>query len=146
MTLTSSATIQIQKPIDQVYESIINPTHMTNYFISESNGRLETGKELLWEFPEFPGRYPISNIQVEPNLSVSFVWDPETVVRIGLEAQEDNSTVVKVTEGAKENNEQNLKWLADNSSGWGNFLACMKAYLDHGINLRKGAYDFMRKN
>jgi len=146
MTLTSSASIQIQKPITQVYEAIVNPNHMTNYFISESNGRLETGKELLWKFPEFTDRYPISNIQVETNRSVSFVWDPETIVRIELEAQEDNSTIVKVTEGAKENNEQNLKWLADNSSGWGNFLACMKAYLDHGINLRKGAYEFMRKN
>lgn len=144
MPLTSKASIQIQKPITQVFEAIVNPTHMTNYFISESNGRLESGVELLWKFPEFPDRYSITNIQVENNNSISFVWDPDTVVKIELEAQPDDSTVVKVTEGAKENNEQNFKWLADNSAGWGNFLACMKAYLDHNINLRKGAYEFMR--
>ena len=25
-----------------------------------------------------------------------------------------------------------------------NFLACLKAYLEYGINLRKGAFDFMK--
>jgi hypothetical protein len=33
-----------------------------------------------------------------------------------------------------------------NTEGWANFLACMKAYLEYGIQLRKGAFDFMRKN
>jgi hypothetical protein len=26
---------------------------MTKYFISESSGRLESGKEVIWKFPEF---------------------------------------------------------------------------------------------
>lgn len=30
----------------------------------------------------------------------------------------------------------------ENTEGWANFLACLKAYLDYGINLRKGAFDF----
>jgi hypothetical protein len=29
------------------------------------------------------------------------------------------------------------------TEGWANFLACMKAYLEYGINLRTGAFDFM---
>lgn len=33
-----------------------------------------------------------------------------------------------------------------NTEGWANFLACMKAYLEYDIQLRKGAFDFMRKN
>ena len=33
-----------------------------------------------------------------------------------------------------------------NTEGWANFLACMKAYLEYGIQLRKGAFDFMREN
>jgi hypothetical protein len=53
---------------------------------------------------------------------------------------------VTVTEKSMENNEAGIKWLAENSGGWANFLACMKAYLEYGINLRKGAFDFMRGN
>jgi len=42
MKLESNAIIQIQKPIDEVFEGIVNPDKMTKYFISESSGPLET--------------------------------------------------------------------------------------------------------
>ncbi|SHG32900.1 Uncharacterized conserved protein YndB, AHSA1/START domain [Flavobacterium fluvii] len=146
MKLTAKATIQIQKPIEEVFEGIVNPEKMTNYFISESNGRLETGKELTWKFPEFPVEVPVKDVKIEINRSISFVWDKETVVKIILEEQPDKSTVVKVTEDGKPHNEDNLKWAIGNTEGWANFLACMKAYLEYGIQLRKGAFDFMREN
>ncbi|MBW4361306.1 SRPBCC domain-containing protein [Flavobacterium taihuense] len=146
MQLIAKATIQIQKPIEEVFEGIVNPEKMTNYFISESNGRLETGKELIWKFPEFPIQVPIKDIKTEINRSVSFVWDKETVVKIILEEQPDKSTVIKVTEDGKLYNEANLRWALGNTEGWANFLACMKAYIEYGIQLRKGAFDFMREN
>lgn len=146
MNLIAKATIQIQKPIEEVFEGIVNPEKMTNYFISESNGRLETGKELIWKFPEFPIEVHLKDITIEINHSISFVWDKETVVKIILEEQPDNSTVIKVTEDGKSYNETNLRWVIGNTEGWANFLACMKAYLEYGIQLRKGAFDFMREN
>jgi uncharacterized protein YndB with AHSA1/START domain len=146
MKLIAKATIQIQKPIEDVFEGIVNPEKMTKYFISESSGRLETGKELIWKFPEFPEECPVKGIAIELNRSVAFVWDEATVVNITLEAQADKSTVVKVTEDGKPYNEDNLQWVIGNTEGWANFLACMKAYLEYGIQLRKGAFDFMRKN
>lgn len=145
MKLESNATIQIQKPIEEVFEGIVNPEIMTKYFISESNGRLETGKEVIWKFPEFEDEFPVKEIEIENNSSISFVWDPETIVKITVEKLPDDSTIVRVNENGKELNEENLKWALENSGGWANFLACMKAYLEYGIQLRKGAFDFMRK-
>lgn len=145
MKLTAKASIQIQKPLREVFEGIINPEKMTRYFISESTGRLEEGKEIIWKFPEFPKlECPIKNIRIEKYHSVSFVWDDETTVNIHLDEQADQSVVVKVEEGEKELNESNLKWLIGNTEGWANFLACMKAYLEYGINLRKGAFTFLQ--
>jgi uncharacterized protein YndB with AHSA1/START domain len=146
MRLETNASIQIQKPIEEVFEGIVNPEKMTKYFISKSSGRLESGKEVIWKFPEFEHKLPVKEIKIENNNSISFVWDPETVVIISLEKLPDDSTVVRVNENGKELNEDNLKWALDNSGGWANFLACMKAYLEYGIQLRKGAFDFMRKN
>ncbi|MFA5047089.1 MAG: SRPBCC domain-containing protein [Paludibacter sp.] len=146
MKLIAKATIQIQKPIAEVFEGIVNPEKMTNYFISASNGRMETGKELIWKFPEFNDECPVKEIKIVANQSVSFVWDKETLVKIELESLPDKSTLVKVTEDGKTYNEDNLKWLIGNTEGWANFLACMKAYLEYGIQLRKGAFDFMRIN
>ena len=145
MRLESKATIQIQKPIEEVFEGIVNPEKMTKYFISESSGRLESGKEVIWKFPEFEDKFPVKEIKIENNSSISFVWDPETVVKITLEKLPDDSTIVRVNENGKELNEANLKWVLENTEGWANFLACLKAYLEYGINLRKGAFEFMRK-
>ena len=145
MKLESNATIQIQKPIEEVFEGIVSPEKMTKYFISESSGRLESGKEVIWKFPEFEDKFPVKEIKIEYNSSISFVWDPETIVIIRLEKLPDDSTLVRVNENGKELNEDNLKWALENSGGWANFLACMKAYLEYGIQLRKGAFEFMRK-
>lgn len=146
MKLTARATLQIQKQHEEVFEAIVNPEHMTQYFISESSGRMETGKDIVWKFPEFNDKYPVTQVIVSSHDSVSFVWDQETVVRISLEAQADNSTVVRITEGEKVLNDENLKWTIGNTEGWANFLACLKAYLEYGVQLRTGAFDFMRSN
>lgn len=145
MNLEPKAIIQIQLPVKVVFEGIVDPKRMTKYFISESTGRLVTGAEVVWKFPEFDDTFPITSIEVEENKSISFVWDQETRVTITLEELQDGSTIVRVNELGKELSEKNLKWAIENAGGWANFLACMKAYLEYGIQLRKGAYDFMRK-
>ena len=101
MRLESNVTIQIQKPIEEVFEGIVNPEKMTKYFISESSGRLESGKEVIWKFPEFDDKFPINKIKIETNRSISFVWNPETVVNITLEELPDTSTIVSVNENGK---------------------------------------------
>ena len=58
--------------------------------------------------------------------------------------KENQSTLVSISEKSMENNEAGIKWLSGNSFGWSNFLTCLKAYIEYGINLRKGAFDFMK--
>lgn len=144
MKLTAKASLQIQKPIHEVFEAIADPDKISKYFISKSSGRMESGKHVTWEFGDFPGEFPVQVLEAQPDQFVRFVWDEATVVNIALEEQPDNSTVIRVTEGEKELSEANLKWLTDNTSGWANFLDCMKAYLEYGVPLRKGAFDFMK--
>jgi len=76
MRLESKAMIQIQKPIEKVFEGIVNPSQVTKYFISESSGPLESGKEVIWKFPEFTDQYLVKEINIEINHSISFVKDP----------------------------------------------------------------------
>lgn len=142
MELIAKGSLQIAKPIDEVFEAVADPSHLKQYFVSYSSGRLETGAELSWEFGDFPGKFPVHVIEVLPRQSISFVWDAETKVNVTFREQEDGSTVVYVSEGVKELTADNLIWLRDNTFGWSNFLHCLKAYLEYGINLRKGAFDY----
>ena len=141
--------IQIQKPANEVFEAIVNPEKMSGYFLEKGSGRLEEGKAVQWKWPEFDEEATIKGEKIEQDKFVSFYWDGaegvQTLVEIHLETQTNGDTKVTVFEKSMENNEKGIQWLRGNSEGWGNFLACLKAYLEYGINLRKGAFDFMRK-
>jgi uncharacterized protein YndB with AHSA1/START domain len=146
--LEINCAMQIQKPINEVFEAIINPEKMSNYFISQSTGIMEEGKNLIWKFPEFDFECPVKVQKIEKDKYISFYWENSGVdllVEITLSEKENNSTLVSISEKSMENNEAGLKWLSGNSFGWSNFLSCLKAYLEYNINLRKGAFDFMRK-
>ena len=146
--LEINVSMQIQKPINEVFEAIVNPEKMSNYFIAEGSGIMEEGKELMWKFPEFDEKFPIKVGKVEKDKYVSFHWGEEgqeLLVEITLASAENNSTLVNVSEKSRDNDDEGIKWLMGNSFGWSNFLSCLKAYLEYGINLRKGAFDFMKK-
>ena len=146
--LEVEAALQISKPVDRVFEAIVDPAEMTNYFISRSSGRLIEGEQVTWGFPEFEADFPITVDKVVKDSFVSFYWevDGEMLhVEITLSPVDGGSTVVTITEKSRENDEAGILWLRGNTAGWANFLACLKAYLEYGINLRKGAFDFLRK-
>ncbi|PZU85258.1 MAG: hypothetical protein DI529_10130 [Chryseobacterium sp.] len=65
--VTAKASIGIQKSVSEVFEAIVNPEIMQNYFISEGSGRMETHKEIFWSFPEFDGSYPLTTKEITPN-------------------------------------------------------------------------------
>jgi uncharacterized protein YndB with AHSA1/START domain len=145
--LEINVAMQISKPINEVFEAIVNPVKMCNYFISQSTGMMEEGKNLIWKFPEFDMEVPVKVVKAELNL-ISFYWEnsgKDLLVEMNLSSVGDNFTLVKISEKSMENNEAGLKWLSGNSFGWSNFLTCLKAYLEFGINLRKGAFDYMKK-
>jgi uncharacterized protein YndB with AHSA1/START domain len=143
--LEIKASLKMQKPLHEVFEAIVDPSKMSNYFISKSSSRIEEGKTIIWKFPEFDMEFPIRVAKVETDKYISFFWndfdEQETNVEISLYPKEDESTFVTVTEKSRPNDTDGIKWLKGNTEGWANFLACMKAYLEYGINLRRGAFD-----
>jgi uncharacterized protein YndB with AHSA1/START domain len=146
LTLEIKAALQMLKPVDVVFDAIIDPVKMSNYFISKSSGKMEDGKKIMWRFPEFDMDFPVRVGKIEKNKYISFYWDVdgiELLTEISLTSRAGNSTLVNITEKSRKNDEAGIKWLMGNTEGWANFLACLKAYLEYGINLRKGAFDFM---
>ena len=145
--LEIEASIQILKSPEEVFEAIVDPAQMSNYFIAESSGRMEEGSNLVWRFPEFDLDVPVRVGKVQKDQLVTYYWEDdgeELEVAMRLESFGSDATVVRITEKSKENNEAGLQWLKGNTYGWANFLACLKAYLEYGINLRKGAFDYRK--
>ena len=146
ITLEVKAAIQISKSVNEVFEAIVNPLQMTNYFISKASGPMEENKKIIWRFPEFDMDVPVRVGKIEKNKFITFYWDNdgvELLTEMTLTPKTNNSTLVSITEKSMENDEDGIKWLIGNTEGWANFLACLKAWLEYGINLRKGAFDYM---
>ena len=108
---------------------------------------MEAGSSLVWRFPEFDMDVPVEVGKVIPDSLISYEWDNDgkkTAVEMHLTAVNDNVTIVEITEKSMDNDEAGIKWLKQNTEGWANFLCCLKAWLEYGINLRNGAFDFMK--
>jgi len=138
--------LQILRPAHDVFEAIVDPVKMSNYFISQSSGRMEEGNEVIWKFPEFDFEFSVRIGKIEKDKFISYCWDNENTelsVEITLTPKGPDATLVTITEKGMQNDAEGIKWLKGNTEGWANFLACLKAWLEYGINLRKGAFDFM---
>jgi uncharacterized protein YndB with AHSA1/START domain len=108
---------------------------------------MEEGRQLKWRFPEFDMEFPIRVGKIERDKYISFYWDIdgiELLVEIMLSSGDSTGTIVTITEKSRKNDEAGIRWLKGNTEGWANFLACLKAYLEFGINLRKAAFDFKK--
>ncbi|MGB4845694.1 MAG: SRPBCC domain-containing protein [Ferruginibacter sp.] len=143
--LEIKAGLQVLKPAAEVFDAIVDPDKMKNYFISSSTGFMNEGEVLTWKFPEMEIEFPVTISKIEKDKYISFYWDgamdgEQTFVEMNLQAVANDITFISITEKSKANNEAGIKWLKSNTEGWANFLACLKAWMEYGVHLRKGAF------
>ncbi|UCH66719.1 MAG: SRPBCC family protein [Ignavibacterium sp.] len=132
----------ILKPIQDVFEAIIDPEKMSGYFISSGNGHLESGKTITWIWEDYGAKHDIKVQGVEENKYISFKWSAsgvETLVELTLEEKGESHTLVKVKEREWPLDEKGVERILGQTQGWVNMLCCLKAYVEHNINLRVGA-------
>jgi uncharacterized protein YndB with AHSA1/START domain len=143
--LRVETSLKIMKPAHEVFEAIVDPKKMSNYFISKGSGRLDEGMPVTWTWDDLNMQGQARPSKIEPDRLISFYSSPpgteETLTEIRLNAVEPKETVVKITETGWEKSDQGIATLARQSQGWTGFLFGLKAYLEHGVNLRKGAFD-----
>lgn len=135
--------LEIIKPVAEVFEAIVNPEKMNKYFISTSTGSMENGKTLVWTQPDYDGELEIKVGKIEEDKVISFEWNGsgvKCVVVITLEPKDENRTLVKITESDWPADYKGANQCMRQVEGWTNFLYCLKAYLEYGINLRVGAF------
>ena len=141
----------IAKPLPQVHEAIADPAQLSRYFTTGgARGRLESGATVWWDFHDFPGEFPVEVVEATPQRIV-LRWEanepvPEgqppvrTTVTITLSATDDGRTRVEIAEGGWSDSEAGLQASYGNCMGWSQMLCALKAWLEHGINLREGMY------
>ncbi|MBM1816336.1 SRPBCC family protein [Pseudosulfitobacter pseudonitzschiae] len=147
MELKFSVAGRISKPVDDVFEAVVSPDSLSQYFTTGgAKGRLETGAEVTWDFHDFPGAFPVLVQEVVQNEKIVLQWEADqktatwTTVTMEFTPLDGNRTLVRISEHGWPETEAGLGACLGNCEGWTGMLCAMKAWMEHGINLRDGYY------
>jgi len=142
----------IGKPVERVYEAVANPAQLSRYFTTGgARGRLEAGVTVYWDFADFPGEFPVEVVEASPAQRIVLRWDSNepvkegestrrTTVTIDFTATDDGRTRVEIGELGWSESDEGLRASYGNCMGWSQMLCALKAWVEHGINLREGMY------
>ena len=149
MELKFSVSAHISKPLPLVFEAVADPDQLSHYFTTGgAKGRLEGGRTVTWDFHDFPGAFPVTVVEAVPNEKIVLRWQAndedegsyETVVTIDFEPVGEDRTRIAINEHGWRETQSGLKASYGNCQGWSQMLCALKAWLEHGINLREGMY------
>jgi len=142
----------IGKPVERVYEAVADPAQLSRYFTTGgARGRLESGTIVYWDFADFPGEFPVEVVEAVPAQRIVLRWDSNepvkegektrrTTVTFDFTATEDVRTRVEIGELGWGDGDEGLRASYGNCMGWSQMLCALKAWMEHGINLREGMY------
>jgi uncharacterized protein YndB with AHSA1/START domain len=160
MDLKFKVMMIVGRPVHEVFEAVADPKQLSSYFTTGgASGRLEQGKTVTWDFHDFPGAFPVEVDEVVPDEKIVLRWEAaegeqvsddgeiqispagyQTTVTFTFKPTDDNRTIVEVEERGWRETEGGLQASYGNCMGWSQMLAALKAWVEHGINLREGAY------
>lgn len=158
MELKFEVSMRVARPVHEVFEAVADPAKLSGYFTTGGAvGRLETGRTVQWEFADFPGPFPVEVVEVVEDQRIVLKWEaadgpPEdeaapqgvgymTTVTLSFSPLDEGArTLVRIAEEGWRETETGLKASYGNCMGWAQMLSALKAYVEHGLNLREGAY------
>lgn len=135
--------MKIVKPVAEVFEALVDPAKMSNYWFSSGSGRWEQGKTVTLRYEEYDAQVDIKVLEIEENRKIVFQWGPageQSVVTITLHELDPATTKIEVNEEvSRENEDELIHYVIGNKEGWVYMLTCLKGYLEFGVaKLRAG--------
>lgn len=141
MDLKFSIQTKINKPLAEVFDAVVNPQKITGYFCDKSDAPLVEGQTVHWTWSAHKVTHPVQVKEIVPNSKIVIEWPSmtggTTIAEMSFSSLEDGRTMVKISETGWPENAEGLKASYRNCEGWQHMMSCMKAYLQHGIDLRK---------
>ena len=129
----------IRKPVTDVFEALVNPDITTKFWFTRSSGRLETGKQVQWDWDMYGISVPVTAKGVEPNKRIVIEWpgrSSPTTVEWMFAPHKDGTTFVSVTHaGFTGDGDELVKQVTDSTQGFSLVLAGLKALLEHNVRL-----------
>lgn len=129
----------IRRPVAEVFEAIVNPAIITQFWFTKSSGRLEAGKQVQWEWEMYGISIPVTTTTLKPNERIVIEWPGEngpTTVEWGFAPLADGTAFVSISHtGFAGSGDELVKQATDSTQDFSLVLAGLKAFLEHNIRL-----------
>jgi len=145
MTRNYTVRTRILKPLDEVFDAVISSEKLCRYFSDKSSGDLAEGDRIVWYW-DGAGDHPVVVTRIIRNQFISLALDGkewhktdeprEVAVIFEFEALENGDTMLSISEEGWLTDAPGLKASHENCGGWTHMAMCLKAYIEHGIDLR----------
>jgi uncharacterized protein YndB with AHSA1/START domain len=128
----------IRRPAEEVFNAFIDPAVTTKFWFSKSNGRLEVGKRLRWEWEMYGVGGDVEAKAIEPYSRILVEWPEDgSTTEWRFEPRGPSATLVKIVyTGADSSGDALVAQATDNMQGYSLMLAGAKAWLEHGVEPR----------
>jgi uncharacterized protein YndB with AHSA1/START domain len=126
----------IRRPVEEVFEAFIDPTITTKFWFTKSNGKLELGKRVRWDWEMYGVSTELDVKEMEQNKRILIQFEDETTVEWVFTPRETNETFVTITNGGfKGEHSEIVNHVIDSTGGFTIVLCGLKALLEHNILL-----------
>jgi uncharacterized protein YndB with AHSA1/START domain len=129
----------IRRPVEEVFEAIVDPEITSKFWFSKGSGRLETGRTVRWEWEAHEVSIEVTAKAIEPSRLVRTEWPGytgQTEVEWTFQAVPDGTTFVRIREsGWTDDADKLVRYVAYSTQGFTLMLAGLKALLEHNIRL-----------
>jgi uncharacterized protein YndB with AHSA1/START domain len=138
--------LKIQRPVAQVFDAVYNPKKLQKYFTTKmASAPLDGGTTVQWEFADFPGAFPVHVKTSVRNRRIVLAWKAadgpyHTRVEMTFKPLGARTTRFSITEAGWKKTPKGVRSSYMNCQGWMHMACCLKAYLEYGVNLRKGSF------
>jgi uncharacterized protein YndB with AHSA1/START domain len=131
---------RIARPPADVFDAIVDPNRLAQFFVSRSSARIASEAKLVWEFADVGAKLDVEIGQYEQDKKIGLAWSATGMpTKVTLLLVPDGAgTKLVATEGPFAMNDEGVARAMQQTQGWTDFACSLKAYLIHGINLRLG--------
>ena len=135
-----SVSVRVPRPVEEVFDHVVEPALLCSYFTSAASGPLAAGESVRWSWAG--GESETVDVgTVERNRRVEFTWkafrrEEHTRVTIAFEPALDGSTTVTISESGWHDDPAAVVSAFEHCAGWQHMLLCLKARMAFGIDLR----------
>lgn len=129
--------MMIRKPVDQVFEALVDPAVTSEFWFTRGSGRLGPGRRVRWDWEMYGVGTDVDVKEIEPNRRILIEWDSyvgRTPVEWTFTARPDNTTMVAVSESGFQGDDI-VTQAIESTQGFAFMLAGLKAWLEHGVRL-----------